>query len=60
MRHILREIFERYLNLEQAAFDTSPRELWPSERFAPQPQVVTAAGDDPGQGGATPDTRKAA
>ncbi len=33
MRHILREIFERYLNVEQAAFDTSPRELWPTERL---------------------------
>ena len=32
MRHILQEIFERYLRLEQAAFDMSPRELWPTER----------------------------
>jgi hypothetical protein len=60
MRHILREIFERYLNSERAAFDTSPRELWPPEKFVPQPPVVAAAGDDLGQGGKAPDTRKAA
>lgn len=40
MRHILQEIFERYLNSEQAAFDTSPRELWPTEQYAPQPHSV--------------------
>jgi len=34
MRHILREIFERYLDSEQAAFDASPRELWPIDRYA--------------------------
>jgi len=33
MRHILQEIFERYLNAEQVAFDTSLRELWPTERY---------------------------
>ncbi len=33
MRHILQEIFERYLNSEQAAFNTSPRELWPTDRY---------------------------
>jgi hypothetical protein len=60
MRNILREIFERYLNAEQAAFDASPRELWPTERFVPRPQAVVAADDDLGQGGTAPDTRKAA
>ena len=60
MRHILREIFDRYLNVEQAAFDTSPRELWPIDGFVPPPQVVAAAGDDLGQGGTAPDARKAA
>ncbi len=59
MRHILREIFERYLNIEQAAFNASPRELWPPERFVLRPQVIAAAGDDLGRGGTAPDTRKA-
>lgn len=60
MRHILREIFERYLHLEQAAFDASPRELWPSERSTLPPQAVVAIGDDLGRGGTAPDARKAA
>jgi len=60
MRHILREIFERYLNAEQAAFVASPRELWPSDRFVLRPQVVAAAGDDLGQEGTAPDARKTA
>lgn len=34
MRPILHEIFARYLNSEQAAFDASPRELWPVERYS--------------------------
>lgn len=34
MRPIIRGIFERYLNSEQAAFDASPRELWPVQRYS--------------------------
>jgi hypothetical protein len=33
MRHIIHQIFERYLNSRQPEFDTSIRELWPTERF---------------------------
>lgn len=47
MRHILQEIFERYLNSEQAAFDTSPRELWPTDRFVLR---LPAAGNGNGAG----------
>ena len=36
MRNILQEIFERYLNAERAYFDTSVRELWPTERLVPR------------------------
>ena len=33
MRNIFHEILARYLTDDQHAFDASPRELWPSERF---------------------------
>ena len=49
MRHILQEILERYLNSEQAAFDASPRELWPTERFVPQPRTASS-GNGAGRG----------
>lgn len=48
MRHVLQEIFERYLNSESAAFDTSPRELWPTERYVlrtPSPASGSGAGN---------------
>jgi len=47
MRHILHEIFERYLNSEQAAFDASLRELWPTERYTLQ---LRSAGNGNGAG----------
>ena len=47
MRYVLHEIFERYLNSEQAAFDTSLRELWPTERYALLPR---SAGNGSGAG----------
>lgn len=49
MRHILQEIFERYLNSERAEFDTSIRELWPSERFVLRTPKA-AAGSGAGRG----------
>jgi hypothetical protein len=33
MRNIFHEILARYLDSDQHGFDTTPRELWPSERF---------------------------
>ena len=60
MRHILREIFERYLNIEQAAFDASPRELWPTDRFPQRQPRAAAASDDPRLGGTPTDARKTA
>ncbi len=30
MRYILHEILQRYLDSDQFAFDTTPRELWPT------------------------------
>jgi hypothetical protein len=49
MRHIFHEILERYLNSEQAAFDTSVRELWPTERYALRPRS-TRSGSGSGTG----------
>lgn len=39
MRHIFHEILSRYLDGEQHAFDSSPRELWPSGQFEFQVQI---------------------
>jgi len=39
MRNIFHEILARYLATDQHAFDTSPRELWPSEIFEFQLQI---------------------
>lgn len=51
MRHILKEIFERYLNSEQAAFDSSPRELWPTERYVLHtPGTANGSGNGAGRG----------
>ena len=33
MRNIFHEIFARYLATDQHAFETTSRELWPSETF---------------------------
>jgi len=33
MRNIFHEILARYLDSDQHGFDTTPRELWPSERL---------------------------
>lgn len=44
MRHVFHRIFERYLNSEQAAFDASPRELWPSKPFEPTPVSGSGGG----------------
>lgn len=33
MRHVFHEILARYLDTDQFAFETTPRELWPSDRF---------------------------
>ena len=62
MRHILQEIFERYLNAEQAAFDTSPRELWPTDRFVLRPHRANDGNGvgkgQPARNGAAADARK--
>ena len=39
MRNILHEIFARYLATDQHAFETTSRELWPSESFEFQLQI---------------------
>ncbi|MGH8243468.1 MAG: hypothetical protein ACRETY_08985 [Steroidobacteraceae bacterium] len=39
MRNIFHEIFARYLATGHHAFETSPRELWPSETFEFQLQL---------------------
>lgn len=52
MRHIIHQIFERYLNSRQPEFDTSIRELWPTERFAPHAQA-----SDTGSGSGVSDGR---
>lgn len=55
MRHIFHEIFERYLNSEQSAFDTSLRELWASERLVFRPRSKgngTAPTEEPARNGA--------
>jgi hypothetical protein len=57
MRHILQEIFERYLNLEQASFDTSPRELWPTKQYAQPPQAPAGSGSGAGRGREPPRDR---
>jgi hypothetical protein len=44
MRHIFHEILARYLNTDQFAFDTSPRELWPDPRPSWHPQSNRACG----------------
>ena len=49
MRHILQEIFERYLNADLAAFDAAPRELWPTDRYALKPRSASS-GNDAGRG----------
>ena len=49
MRHIFREIFERYLNADLAAFDASPRELWPTDRYALKPRPA-GSGNGAGRG----------
>ncbi len=46
MRSIFHEILARYLESEQHAFDTSPRELWPESRPETRWQ---AAARGPGQ-----------
>ena len=55
MRHVIHQIFERYLNSQRAEFDTSIRELWPTERFAP---LEPAAGQGSGGGISTGRGRK--
>ena len=51
MRHIFHEILERYLDSEQAAFDTSVRELWPTERFVLRtPAATHGSGSGAGRG----------
>jgi hypothetical protein len=35
MRHPVHVLLLRYLNSEQSAFDSTQRELWPSERIPP-------------------------
>ena len=47
MRPIIRGIFERYLNSEQAAFDASPRELWPVQSYS---LAIRPAGSGSGTG----------
>ncbi len=44
MRHIFHEILARYLDDEQHAFDTSPRELWPESRPSWHPQAPRVTG----------------
>ena len=39
MRNIFHEIFARYLATDQHAFETTSRELWPSESFEFQLQI---------------------
>ena len=41
MRHIFHRILDRYLDGSQAAFDTSPRELWPEPESSWQPSIAT-------------------
>ena len=57
MRHILQEIFERYLNSELAAFDASPRELWPTKQYAQQPPPPAGSGSGAGRGREPPRDR---
>ncbi len=44
MRNIFNEIFARYLNSDQHAFETTSRELWPSKQFEFQVQIGRGAG----------------
>ncbi len=44
MRHIFHQILERYLDSDQLAFDTSPRELWPSTQPAQRRQGAGSGG----------------
>lgn len=46
MRSIFHEILARYLESEQHAFDTTPRELWPETQAETRWQ---AAARDPGR-----------
>ena len=43
MRNIFHEILARYLDTDQHAFETTSRELWPSERFEFQLQIGRGA-----------------
>ena len=40
MRSIFHEILARYLDSDQYAFDTSPRELWPEPSAERRPESV--------------------
>ena len=51
MRHIFHEILQRYLDSDQFAFDTTPRELWPSPPFAPRPANAGNGGGIAERGG---------
>ena len=51
MRHIFHEIFARYLDGEQHAFDASPRELWPEPTRSWHPGSDQASGSPAGERG---------
>ena len=43
MRSVFHEILARYLDSDQYAFDTAPRELWPEPSFKSRPETATKA-----------------
>lgn len=43
MRNIVHEILARYLDSDQHAFDTTPRELWPEPSSQRHPETADKA-----------------
>lgn len=54
MRHIFHRILDRYLDGNQIAFDTSPRELWPEPKATWHPSVAAQATHWPSERPAKP------
>ncbi len=49
MRSIFHEILARYLDSDQYAFDTSPRELWPELSSERRPESANNAASRPSE-----------
>jgi hypothetical protein len=49
MRNIVHEILARYLDSDQYAFDTSPRELWPEPSSERRPESAEKASSRPSE-----------